>query len=103
MATGYDAISISFSKKNLDALKILTDKKKDITFNQNDYVCEAIRFYEKNKDKTNRIVTKEEIEKIVDERVTKLLLDNNLNISKKELDDNIGLESISDDINFDDD
>jgi len=103
MATGYDAISISFSKKNLDVLKILNEKKCDETFNQNDYVCEAIRFYEKSKDNINKIVTKEEIEKIVDERVTTLLLDNNLDISKKEINENIDLEDLSDDIDIDDD
>ncbi|WP_373845522.1 hypothetical protein [Clostridium sp.] len=103
MATGYESISVSFSKKNLDVWNILTKKKKDITFNQNDYICNAIRFYEKNKDKMNKIITKEEIEKIIDERFSKLLLDNDLDISKKDINTNIGLEHIPENINFEDD
>lgn len=104
MATGYESISVSFSKKNSDVWDILTNKKKDITFNQNDYVCEAIRFYEKNKDKINQIANKEEIKRIVDERIEEFkqeLLNNNIEIKKK--DNDSYLENISDDINIDDD
>lgn len=75
-----NAITLSFARKNKDVLEMLMEKKKSESFVQNDYICEAIRFYEKNKDKEFGAIDKEEIKRLVDERFEELkkeLLNNN--------------------------
>jgi len=64
-----DAVTLSFSKKNEDVSKILQEYKANLnSFNQNDFVCEAIRFYVKNKDKSFSNLNEERVKKIIDER-----------------------------------
>lgn len=108
-----NAITLSFAKKNKDVLEMLMEKKKSESFVQNDYICEAIRFYEKNKDKEFSSINKDEIRKLVDERFEELkkeLLNNNELVvkidSEKESFNNEILEKNIDDINpmfFDED
>lgn len=67
-----NAITVSFAKKNKDVLELLEAYKKDSSFVQNDYICEAVRFYEKNKDREFNTINKDEIRKLVDERFQEL-------------------------------
>lgn len=75
------AITLSFSKKNEDVANIIQNyKEKDKNFVQNDYVCAAIRFYEKykNSNLNNSLLQKEEILNLVDNRVKELLENSDL-------------------------
>ena len=75
MPAGKDrkAITLSFSKKNEDVADLLEGFKSNVKgFNQNDYVCEAIRFYNTNKDKLLGNLSKEEILKLIDDRILQL-------------------------------
>lgn len=73
MAKRPGALMLTFSKKNKD-IKILLENKKigNETFIVTDYICEAIRFYEKYKDniKFNDL---EDIRKLIDERLKKFM------------------------------
>lgn len=72
--------TLTFSKKNKDVREILEKYKKEAketgkAFVANDYICEAIRFYERNKkgvpgDGADIYL---DIEKLVEEKVKKLL------------------------------
>ena len=93
-------ITITFAPKNDDVREILVELKKSKKVKLTDYICEAIRFYEANKDKINNdkgdlaeIIKeevskqiKDEIEKILEEK--KLTLIENVSVSlEDELDD----------------
>lgn len=48
------SFTFTFSRRNSDVRQILIEKKKsDPYFVTTDYICEAVRFYERNKDKIN--------------------------------------------------
>lgn len=68
-----NTVTVSFSKKNLDVKNLIDSKKEQIEgFEHSQYVCEAIRFYEKYKDKELGSINKDEIRKLVDERFQEL-------------------------------
>lgn len=72
--------TLTFAKKNQDVKSILDRKKKDkivIT----DYICEAIRFYENNKNKefNNNQISNIDIEKLIEDKI-KIVLENNIGI-----------------------
>jgi len=99
------AITLSFSRQNLDIAELLTKKKLDKSFNQNNYVCNAIRFYEKNKDKINNL-DQSIIEKIVDKKLETLkkdLINNGFTATKEKKLDDSALEDNLSDINIEDD
>ncbi|NFF59814.1 hypothetical protein FDB08_13085 [Clostridium botulinum] len=76
-----NTLTVSFSKKNLEIKELIEDKKEQIRgFEHSQYVCDAIRFFEKYKDKELGSIDKEEIKRLVDERFEELkkeLLNNN--------------------------
>ena len=60
----------SVSEKNIDIYDLLEDKKKDRKFNASDYICEAIRFFEENKN-NNKTVNFDAVQKFVDAKLEK--------------------------------
>jgi hypothetical protein len=60
----------SVSEKNIDIYDLLEDKKKDRKFNASDYICEAIRFFEENKN-NNKSVNFDAVQKFVDAKLEK--------------------------------
>lgn len=62
--------TLSFSQQNLDVLEILDEKA-----NASQYVCDAIRFYEKYKDRDDNLaISEQDIENIVDSRIASFLM-----------------------------
>lgn len=68
MGNRNDRITLTFSKRNKDVRKILDNKiADDINFVSTDYICEAIRFYEKNKDRIySNNIDEDTIKKLID-------------------------------------
>lgn len=62
-------ITITFAPKNDDVREILVELKKSKKVKLTDYICEAIRFYEANKDKINN--DKGDLAEIIKEEVSK--------------------------------
>lgn len=102
-----DAMTLTFSRKNKDIYDFLEDRKKDKNFIATDYICEAVRFYNVNKDLINNLNV---------EAMSKLLEIKFLNIAqqpqqikdekvvdKLEYIDKAALESKIEDINIEDD
>lgn len=95
-----DAITLSFSQKNKDVSELLQSYKETLgkAFVQNDFICEAIRFYVKNKDEAFGNLDEDRVKKLIDERFEefrKELLDKELSFDlkeEKELFDNKVLE-----------
>ncbi len=89
--------TLTFAKKNQDVKKILDDKKKK-GIKITDYLCEAVRVFESNKNNNVDINTLN-IEKIVQEQVALALeKTNSENINKKP-----SLENDLDDVDTDED
>lgn len=72
--------TLTFSKKNKDVREILDEYKKEAketgkSFIANDYICEAIRFYEKNKNNgcSESADITLNIEKLVEEKIKELM------------------------------
>lgn len=70
--------TLTFARKNQDVKSILDYKKKNkiiIT----DYICEAIRFYESNKNKefNNNQISNIDIEKLIEDKI-KIALESNI-------------------------
>ncbi|WP_270943152.1 hypothetical protein [Romboutsia lituseburensis] len=71
--------TLTFAKKNQDVKSILDDKKKNkiiIT----DYICEAIRFYEGNRNRefnNNNTISNIDIEKLIEDKI-KVALGSNI-------------------------
>lgn len=63
-------ITITFAPKNDDVREILVELKKSKKVKLTDYICEAIRFYEANKDKMNND-DKSNLDEIIKEEVSK--------------------------------
>ena len=63
-------ITITFAPKNDDVREILVELKKSKKTKLTDYICEAIRFYEANKDKMNND-DKSNLDEIIKEEVSK--------------------------------
>lgn len=72
------SFTFTYSKRNTDVRDLIEDKKKyDKNFVTTDYMCEAVRFYEKNKDKiTSTGLNEEDVKRIVNN-----LLSNNSSIT----------------------
>lgn len=66
-------ITITFSPKNDDVREILVELKKSKKVKLTDYICEAVRFYEANKDKMNN--DKGDLAEIIKEEVSKQVKD----------------------------
>lgn len=68
--------TLTFAQKNMDVKKVLDDKKEN-KVKITDYLCDAVRFYEKNKNNINKNrngLSAEEIEKLIDEKIKDLQL-----------------------------
>lgn len=72
-------ITITFAPKNDDVREILVELKKSKKIKLTDYICEAVRFYEANKDKMNNDdkgdlaeIIKEEVSKQVKDEIEKI-------------------------------
>lgn len=63
---GGKGYTLTFSQKNQDAKKLI-DKRKEEGLVFTDYICEAVRFYEANRDKNQNLI--ELIDEIVDKKV----------------------------------
>ncbi|WP_338631899.1 hypothetical protein [Clostridium baratii] len=69
-------LTITWAKKNYDVKDILKIKKEE-GIKLTDYVCEAIRFFEKNKDNVNSNFDIKMIEELVDRRIKEYLDNSN--------------------------
>lgn len=67
-------ITITFAPKNDDVREILVELKKSKKIKLTDYICEAIRFYEANKDKMNND-DKSNLDEIIKEEVSRQVKD----------------------------
>nr|UVN08409.1 MAG: hypothetical protein [Bacteriophage sp.] len=66
--------TLTFSKKNEDIKELLAEKKKVKGFILTDYICEAVRFFEANKDKIeHNQISSINIEDLVKQEVAKVL------------------------------
>lgn len=95
---------ISFSEKNTDIYELLEDKKKIKGFNTSDYICEAIRFYEQNKNFRQQL-NLDTVKKLIDDKLEefrKNLINEDISITQLEEKVNekelleAGIEDISD-------
>jgi hypothetical protein len=118
MAKRPGSLVLTFSKKNVDIRKLLESKRNENeTFIITDYICEAIRFYERHKE-LKETCNLETIKKLIDDRLKSFIqvnstvtlgLDESQKIEEEELlineiKTNINaLESNLDDIPIDED
>lgn len=73
MAKRPGSLILTFSKKNIDVRKLLESKKFiNEAFVVTDYICEAIRFYEKYKDST-KFNDLEVVKRLIDERLKQFI------------------------------
>lgn len=96
--------TLTFAKKNEDVKELLAKKKEVRGFILTDYICEAIRFFEANKDNSkNDTIRNVDIEDLVKKEVAKII--GNISINKQDeiKDKNRNLEDNLDDIDVDDD
>ena len=99
-------ITITFAPKNDDVREILVELKKSKKVKLTDYICEAIRFYEANKDKMNNDkgdlaeIIKEEVTKQVKSEIEKILEEKKLTLVDEM---SVSLEDYLDDIDIDED
>lgn len=99
--------TLTFAKKNEDVKKLLAKKKEDKGFIVTDYICEAIRFFEANKDKIeiNRLGSIN-IEDLVKKEIAKALnntsIDNDTN-EKEISEQSIDLEDDLQDVDIEED
>ncbi|MEG0051209.1 MAG: hypothetical protein RR712_03440 [Terrisporobacter sp.] len=92
--------TLTFAKKNEDVKELLAEKKQIKGLILTDYVCEAIRFFESNKNKINATIDSCTIEELVKKEIAKAL--NNVdNKSTKEL--STDLEENLDETDIDED
>ena len=89
-------ITITFAAKNEDVRKLLVEyKRKKIRLT--DYICDGIRFYEKNKDKKDSI-DEEKIIKMIHDEVEKRLNDKLKSIELVEKKESNKDENLEDDL-----
>lgn len=95
--------TLTFSKKNQDVKKILEEKTEDPSIRVTDYICECIRFYEKNKNNfIQNNVSEEKIKDIVEKHVMDILINSNIAINNEsKMEPN--LEEDLDDVDVDED
>lgn len=80
-------ITLTFSKKNEDVKDILDREKASGTVITN-YICDAIRFYEENKnDFKASNVTNLDIEKMIEHKIEMLLSSKNIELDKAKAED----------------
>lgn len=85
-----EGIRLTFSKKNSDVQRLIEKKKEEAkevgrNFIATDYICEAIRFYEKNR--TNEKININMVERLIDKKISSLkeeLLKSEIQLSKSE-------------------
>lgn len=96
--------TLTFSKKNEDVKELLAEKKEVKGFVLTDYICEAIRFFEANKEniKDDKIMNIN-IEELVKEQVAKIMGSSYLNRQEEIKINNRDLEDNLDGIDVDDD
>ena len=99
-------ITITFAPKNDDVREILVELKKSKKIKLTDYICEAIRFYEANKDKMNNDkgdlaeIIKEEVSKQVKYEIERILEEKKITLVDEM---SVSLEDYLDDIDIDED
>ena len=100
-------ITITFAPKNDDVRELLAELKKSKKVKLTDYICEAIRFYEVNKDKMNKTdkenlaeIIKEEVSKQVKSEIERILEENKVTLTEKKTK---SLEDGLEDVNIDED
>mgnify|MGYP000227676540 CR=1 FL=1 len=96
--------TISFSKQNQDIKDDLI-KKKENNINISNYICDAIRFYESNKN-NNYTQSNIDIEKIIETKLSEMLKDKIIFNDNEKLDESTNLEDLAKTnqfINFEDD
>ena len=102
MARREGSFTFTYSRRNLDIKELIDNKaKNEPGFVKTDYFCEAVRFYEKNKDKENNF--SEDYFKAL---IT-AMLQNNLNVNTNpvqekltnqvDISNNVDLDDIEDD------
>lgn len=81
--------ALTFSKRNKDVQKILDEYKKDKSFVSTEYICNAIRFYEKYKDNIENSINidinklkRDIIHELNIEEVVKNEIEKNFNLKK---------------------
>lgn len=96
--------TLTFAKKNEDVKKLLAKKKEIKGFVLTDYVCEAIRFFEANKDNIKEDKIRNiDIEELVKKEVAKIMGDISINTQEEIKVNSRDLEDNLDDIDVDDD
>lgn len=96
--------TISFSKQNQDIKDDLI-KKKENNINISNYICDAIRFYESNKN-NNYTQSNIDIEKIIETKLSEMLKDKIISNDNEKLNESTNLEDLAKTnqfINFEDD
>lgn len=98
--------TITFAKKNFDVKELLAEKKKVKGFVLTDYICEAVRFFEANKDKIeNNKINNINIENLVKLEVAKALsnISGEIKIGEVKTEEVVDLEDDLDDIDIEED
>lgn len=95
--------TLTFSKKNEDIKELLIEKRKIKGFVLTDYICDAIRFFEANKDEKKEI-SNINIEKLVKQEVAKILSNIPIKVENEEINEKTSiLEKNLDDIDIEED
>ncbi|MGF0110891.1 hypothetical protein [Clostridium sp. SGI.024] len=95
--------TLTFSKKNEDIKELLIEKRKIKGFVLTDYICDAIRFFEANKDEKKEI-TNINIEELVKQEVAKILSNIPIKVENEEVNEKTStLEKNLDDVDIDED
>lgn len=95
--------TLTFSKKNEDIKELLIEKRKIKGFVLTDYICDAIRFFEANKDEKKEI-TNINIEELVKQEVAKILSNIPIKVENEEVTEKTStLEKNLDDVDIDED
>ena len=95
--------TLTFSKKNEDIKELLIEKRKIKGFVLTDYICDAIRFFEVNKDEKKEI-TNINIEELVKQEVAKILSNIPIKVENEEVNEKTStLEKNLDDVDIDED
>ncbi len=95
--------TLTFSKKNEDIKELLIEKRKIKGFVLTDYICDAIRFFEANKDEKKEL-TNINIEELVKQEVAKILSNIPIKVENEEVNEKTStLEKNLDDVDIDED
>ena len=95
--------TLTFSKKNEDIRDLIIEKREKKGFILTDYICDAIRFFEANKDEKKEI-TNINIEELVKQEVAKILSNIPIKVENEEVNEKTStLEKNLDDVDIDED